>query len=404
MRLRNLRPRGLKLQELTISSNRYSKMPREAICVSGLYAADVKAKIELLINNLVSIEDTTGQFLLRLSDGRVIDTKGWNDWEWTHGIGLYGLWQYHVMDGSEKALRIIKDWFESQLAKGTTKNINTMAVFLTLAYLYEKTGEQTYLPWLESWAEWAMHELPRTAFGGMQHITYAQDNHNELWDDTLMMTVLPLAKIGLLLNRPAYIEEAKRQVLLHIKYLFDARSGLFFHGWKFDQASRGGFGHNFAQARWARGNAWLTVFIPDFIELLDLSPEDAFRRHLLNTFEAQCSALKHLQEGDGSWRTLLDTPVNEGSYAEASATAGFAYGMLKGVRKRYISQDYAAVALKAVRAVISRIGADGELKDVSFGTGIGHDLQHYKDIPRTSMPYGQAMAMMMLTELLRCFI
>jgi unsaturated rhamnogalacturonyl hydrolase len=29
-----------------------------------------------------------------------------------------------------------------------------------------------------------------------------------MWDDTLMMTVLPLAKIGKLLNRPEYVEEA----------------------------------------------------------------------------------------------------------------------------------------------------------------------------------------------------
>jgi unsaturated rhamnogalacturonyl hydrolase len=97
-----------------------------------------------------------------------------------------------------------------------------MAVFLTLANVYEKTGEHSYLPWLDSWAEWAMYELPRTPVGGMQHITYLTENHNELWDDTLMMTVLPLAKIGKLLHRPHYIEEAKRQFLLHIKYLFDA--------------------------------------------------------------------------------------------------------------------------------------------------------------------------------------
>jgi unsaturated rhamnogalacturonyl hydrolase len=28
-----------------------------------------------------------------------------------------------------------------------------MAVFLTLAYMYEKTGNVTYLPWLDTWAE-----------------------------------------------------------------------------------------------------------------------------------------------------------------------------------------------------------------------------------------------------------
>lgn len=64
-----------------------------------------------------------------------------------------------------------------------------MAPFLTLAYLYEETGDKTYLPYLDSWAEWAMHDLKRTPYGGMQHVTYAGYNTNELWDDTLMMTV-----------------------------------------------------------------------------------------------------------------------------------------------------------------------------------------------------------------------
>ena len=144
--------------------------------------------------------------------------------------------------------------------------------------------------------------------------------------------------------------------------------------------------------------------IPDFIELLDLPPNDALRIHLIDTLEAQCQALQRLQGKDGMWNTLLDMPESEGSYPEASATAGFAYGMLKAIRKRYISKEYESVALKAVNAVTERISADGELRDVSFGTGMGHDLQHYKDIKLTSMPYGQSMAIMMLGELLRVFI
>src|ERR1700761_6438180 len=150
-------------------------MPSPLI-IEGLSAQDVSQKIELLIHNLVSIKDETGRFLLKLPDGRTIDTKGWNDWEWTHGIGLYGLYQYHALTSSSLALKVMKNWFEARLAEGTTKNINIMAVFLTLAYLYEETREQSYLPWLESWAEWAMYDLPRTTFGGMQHITYLDEN------------------------------------------------------------------------------------------------------------------------------------------------------------------------------------------------------------------------------------
>ena len=37
--------------------------------------------INNLITCLVNITDETGQFLMPLADGRVIDTKGWEDWE-----------------------------------------------------------------------------------------------------------------------------------------------------------------------------------------------------------------------------------------------------------------------------------------------------------------------------------
>ena len=63
--------------------------------------------IEKLIDSLTAIQDDNGQFLQRLPDGRVIDTKGWAGWEWTHGIGLFGLYRYHELTGSSRARQII---------------------------------------------------------------------------------------------------------------------------------------------------------------------------------------------------------------------------------------------------------------------------------------------------------
>ncbi|WP_457973779.1 beta-galactosidase BglB [Arthrobacter sp. D1-17] len=355
---------------------------------------ELQRMVHLLTDNLVNITDETGAFLLRLDDGRVIDTKGWAGWEWTHGVGLYGMWQYYDQTGETTVRDIIDSWFTARLAEGTTKNVNTMAPFLTLACRYEETGDRALLPWLDSWGEWAMREMPRTPHGGMQHITLAEENHHQLWDDTLMMTVLPLTKIGLLLGRPQYVSEATFQFLTHVAYLMDRETGLWFHGWSFDG------NHNFAKARWARGNSWLTMVIPDFLELVDLPESDPVRRFLIEVLDAQVAALAELQDASGMWHTLLDDPS---SYLEASATAGFAYGILKAVRKGYLDRKYAAVAEKAIRAVISNISADGELQQVSFGTGMGSDLDFYRDIPRTSMPYGQAMAILCLAEYLRTY-
>ncbi len=352
--------------------------------------------IEKLTDNLVAITDESGEFLLRLDDGRVIDTKGWAGWEWTHGIGLYGMYHYYQQTGDAKTLAIIDDWFRQRLAEGTpTKNVNTVCPLLTLAYRYEETRNPALLPVLERWAEWVMYEMPRTEQGGLQHIVYNNENHQQLWDDTLMMSVLPLAKIGKLLNRPEYVEEASYQFLLHVQYLMDRESGLWFHGWNFDGR------HNFAKARWARGNSWLTIVIPEFIELMAWPEQHATRRFLQQVLESQVAALRQWQHESGLWHTLLD---DRDSYLEASATAGFAYGILKAVRKRYLSRDYLPMAEQAVKGVIQHINNDGELTQVSFGTAMGSDLGYYRQIPLTSMPYGQAMALLCLTEYLRVYL
>ncbi|RJF56345.1 glycoside hydrolase family 105 protein [Serratia inhibens] len=352
--------------------------------------------LDNLVANLVNITDESGEFLLRLDDGRVIDTKGWAGWEWTHGIGLYGIYQYYRQTGDAGLRKIIDDWFAARLAEGTpTKNVNTVCPFLTLAYRYEETRDPRWLPYLERWAEWVMYEMPRTRCGGMQHVTLAEENHQQLWDDTLMMSVLPLAKIGMLLDRPDYLEEAKYQFLVHAQHLMDRDSGLWFHGWTFDGS------HNFARARWARGNSWLTMVIPELLELLDLPEQDATRRFMLQVLESQVAALARCQDDSGLWHTLLDDPH---SYLEASATAGFAYGILKAVRKRYISGSYAATAERALKGVIEHITPEGELTGVSFGTAMGSELAYYREIPRTSMPYGQAMAILCLAEYLRVYI
>ncbi|WP_431224542.1 glycoside hydrolase family 88/105 protein [Serratia sp. L9] len=358
--------------------------------------SELKGLIHQVTENLVNIKDMTGEFLLRLDDGRVIDTKGWAGWEWTHGIGLYGIYQYYQQTGDLGMQAVIDDWFSARLAEGTpTKNVNTVCPFLTLAYRYEETANPIWRPYLERWAEWVMYEMPRTEKQGLQHIVYNNENHQQMWDDTLMMSVLPLAKIGKLLDRPEFVEEAIYQFLLHVQYLMDRQTGLWFHGWTYEG------NHNFAQARWARGNSWLTIVIPEFLELLDLPEQNATRRYLLQVLESQISALAQCQHESGLWHTLLDDPH---SYLESSATAGFAYGILKAVRKRYIDAAYAPVAEKAVRGVIANINPAGELMQVSFGTAMGTALDYYRQIPLTSMPYGQAMAILCLSEYLRVYL
>lgn len=354
----------------------------------------VEEKIDRMIENLTTIKDDNGEFLLDF-DGLIVDDKSWGIWNWPQGVGLYGIYKNYQITKNPKALQVVEEWFEQRMLEGAPpKNVNTMAPLLAMAYLYEDTKDSRYLPYLEQWAEWVMHDMPRTDENGLQHATYGPENRNQLWDDTLMMTALPLAKIGMLLNRPAYIEEAKQQFMIHIKYLVDKKTGLWFHGWTFEER------HNYAQALWARGNCWITIAIPEIIDILDLQEGDALRSFLINTLLDQLTALQEMQDESGLWHTLLDDPS---SYVEASATAGFAYGILKAVHKRYIDKAWEDVAYKALAGLIEQVAEDGEVQNVSIGTGMGEDLSYYKNIAITAMPYGQSLTVLAFTELLVSF-
>ncbi|HIY58436.1 MAG TPA: glycoside hydrolase family 88 protein [Candidatus Tetragenococcus pullicola] len=351
----------------------------------------IEEKIDLMIKNLTTIKDDSGEFLLDF-DGLKVDDKSWSIWNWPQGVGLYGIYKNYQITKNPKALKVVNDWVEARMIEGAPpKNVNTMAPLLVMALLYEDTKDSKYIPYLEQWAQWAMYEMPRTNENGLQHETYGPSNTNQLWDDTLMMTVLPLAKIGKLLNRPEYIEEAKYQFMIHIKYLMDKKTGLWYHGWTFEG------NHNYAEALWARGNCWITIAIPEIIEILDLRPDDAFYHYLVTTLKAQVKTLKEYQDESGLWHTLI---TDKTSYLESSATAGFAYGILKAVHKHYLSADYEEVANRAVEGLLEQINEEGEVQQVSIGTGMGDSFDFYRNIGITAMPYGQSLTVLAFTEFL----
>lgn len=119
---------------------------------------------------------------------------------------------------------------------------------------------------------------------------------------------------------------------------------------------------------------------------------------------AQLDFLAKMQDPvSGLWHTLLDYD-DDGSYLESSATAGFAYGILKATRLGICQpnklEGYLNMAEIAIRGVLTNIEENGTLQRTSFGTAMGSDLDFYRAIPITSMPYGQAMAIMALGEYL----
>lgn len=310
-------------------------------------------------------------------------------WDWTHGVGLYGIYKLYQFTQEEKHLDYLESWFEDRLRIGLPeKNVNTVCPLLTMACLYEHRPNPRYEDVMREWAEWIMYDMKRTEEDGIQHSHAELENNQEMWDDTLFMTVLFLTKAGSIFSRQDYVEEAVYQFLVHVKYLTNTETGLWYHGWTFAERN------NFAGALWGRGNCWVTIFIPDFLEIAGLP--QAVKKFALQALNGQAKALKKYQSPQGLWHTLIN---DESSYLEASGSAGFCYGILKGIRKGYLDKgEYEACGRLALEAIISNISPEGELKNVSYGTNVGRTLEHYKEIPLIKMHYGQSLAMLALIE------
>lgn len=355
--------------------------------------AEIDEKLALLIQAFSPIlyeDDET--FMQNMRSKKHIsenELKKYVHWEWTQGVGLYGLWKLFETTGKQEYLTLLKRFYESQMEVGFPPlNVNTMTPYLVMSFMAEYLQDETYLQPCRQAAQWIMDEMPRTEEGGIQHQTSDDTNEQELWDDTLFMTVLFLANMGRILKREDYKQEAQYQFLLHMKYLQDPKTGFWYHGWTFLGRN------NFSGAFWARGNCWLTIAIPEVLSMIDC-PEQ-IRRILQETLENQVQALAQKQAESGMWHTLLDDPT---SYEEASSTCGFAYGILRGIHTGVLDRKWLSVAEKALDPILRLISDEGVLGQVSYGTPMGRtDKDFYKKIPIKPMPYGQALAILFLVE------
>lgn len=361
-------------------------------------------KINLVVNKLMNLgepdlesDKATSKDLHK--EGNIARDFGIKVWDWPQGVGLYGLDRLQKYYNDNRYDAFLDEWYKNNIAIGLPScNINTSAPYLTLISFLDRIHNETYERLCYERAEWLMNSLPRTKEGGFQHVTSEIGNSQgvtlndeELWVDTLFMAVLFLNKMGYQYNRKDWIAEAIKQVLIHIKYLYDKKTGLFYHGWSFKENS------NFGGIFWCRGNSWFTFGILEFLETCENALDEGVRSYLIDTFKAQASALRSLQSPGGLWHTVLTDPT---SYVEVSGSAAIVKGMLKAMKLGFLDQSYEECANKAVSAICNNIDSYGTVCNVSAGTGMGYDREHYKNIIIAPMAYGQSLALVALSEAL----
>lgn len=364
---------------------------------------ELREKLDLVIDKLLNLGGPENEKELEENGGESIGffkrDFGIREWDWPQGVGLYGLLKIMKTEKNEKYQKFLYDWFEENIAKGLpSKNINTTTPLLTLVELNEQYHHPEFEDLCLKWADWLMNCLPRTKEGGFQHVTSANGdrlgvrlNENEMWIDTIFMTVLFLNKMGQKYKKQEWIDESIHQVLMHIKYLCDKDTGLFYHGWTFNEQN------NFGGIFWCRGNSWFTLGILDYIDMFKGTMNAGLKQFVIDAYKAQVYKLKELQSKSGLWHTVLLDPS---SYEEVSGSAAIAAGILKGIRYGILDDSYLECAQRAVKGILKNIDQDGTVLNVSGGTGMGYDADHYKNILIAPMAYGQSLTILALAEAL----
>jgi unsaturated rhamnogalacturonyl hydrolase len=151
-----------------------------------------------------------------------------------------------------------------------------------------------------------------------------------------------------------------------------------------------------AGAFWGRGNGWMAASTVDVLDAIGIDNPD--HQHIIDSFRQQMDAIKNHQEPNGMFHTILD---DTDTYLEISATAALGYAALKGIRLGLLDEGFYPVGQKAVQAVLEHIKPDGVVDLVSSGTSGFIAYEEYNKIPIAPRLYGQALAILALTERLR---
>lgn len=206
-----------------------------------------------------------------------------------------------------------------------------------------------------------LENQPRTKEGVWWHkAIYA----NQVWLDGIFMG-LPYYTAYAAQNMKEkkadkYFDDAVDQIIKTDKRTYDASTGLWKHAWDETHSQFWANKDNGqSQHTWARALGW---YVMAMTEVLDALPENYTRRgeviELLN--KAMKAVVKYQDKNTGVWYDVMDVKSDK-NYLESTASSMFAYVLLKGVRKGYLSVDFQKAGIKAYNGILKqfvRINAD----------------------------------------------
>ena len=200
-------------------------------------------------------------------------------------------------------------------------------------------------------------------------VFFRPEAKDTLWIDDLYMSCPFLIRRAKQKNDPALLDDAARQVKGMSKRQQDA-DGLWHHAAWVKENRRSPY-------KWGRANGWAMVTT---VEVLSAMPDNhPDRQALVDILKKHVAGVAKHQKASGLWAQVLDHPE---LWDETSCSAMFAYSIARGVRRGWLPKENLEIARKAYAGVMRNVTPDGQVLEVSEGTGIGETLEFYRDRKR----------------------
>jgi unsaturated rhamnogalacturonyl hydrolase len=221
---------------------------------------------------------------------------------------------------------------------------------------------------------------PRTTGGSFWH---KKIYPHQVWLDGIYMACPFLAQYAAVFNEPALFDDVAAQIIDVRKYLYDYKTGLYYHGWDESRQQKWanpdtGQSPNF----WSRSIGWYMMAMTD---VLDFLPEDHPKRNeIITILQELCRSIENYRDPkSGMWYQVTNMGDRKGNYVESSASAMFIYTWVKGAQKGYLDKNYLKKGKKAYNQYVKRFikqDADGTLSitDGCSVSGLGGE-KVYRD-------------------------
>lgn len=299
----------------------------------------------------------------RVPHSYLLDFSSKPKWSYVMGIEMEGMLDTyeHYKEGNNAILDYLKEYPAKMIdEKGNITgykyedfnldNVRTAKFILRMHNLFPTKGTEKALKTLFK----QLQNQPRTKEGVYWHkAIYA----NQVWLDGIFMGLPFYCNYAVQTMKPKkaekYLNDAVEQMVKTDYRTYDEKTQLWKHAW--DETHQQFWANKEdgkSQHCWARALGW---YVMAMTECLDAMPENYARRQevidLLN--KAMKSVMKYQDKKTGVWYDVLDVKSDK-NYLESTASSMFAYVLLKGYRKGYLSEEYLKAGVKAYNGILKQ--------------------------------------------------